>query len=280
MNKLIIAVFFLASMACSQHGLAKSGDSPLHKAVASAHRDPAYRLRDQYRHPEKALTFFGLKPGMTIVEIWPGTGWWTEILGPYTHESGVYFAAGFSMTAKRDPDWRKQMHVEFTNKLADSPEHYGHIVVTEFSIPERTTIAPANSADRVLTFRNVHNWMKGGYADVVFAVMYRVLKPGGVLGLVEHRAKPGTSVDDMIESGYVTERHVIKLAEQAGFRLAAKSEINANPKDTANHPAGVWTLPPTLRFCKSQSEHEQAACYKKYREIGESDRMTLRFIKE
>lgn len=252
---------------------------PLQEAINSDNRQTKNIARDQYRHPLQVLQFFDVKPSMSIVEVWPATGWWTEILGPYTKGEGIYYAAGFSMTARRTPNWRKDVQVDFTNMLAAGPEYYSHIVTTGLSIPERTTMAPPGSVDRVLTFRNVHNWMKGEYADGMFKAMYRALKPGGILGVVEHRAKPGTSIEAMIKSGYVTEKHMIKLAKQAGFILHSRSELNANAADTADHPAGVWTLPPTLRYCKKQQESQQATCFKKYRAIGESDRMTLRFRK-
>lgn len=251
----------------------------IEEAMQSPNRQAANVARDRYRHPLEALTFFDVKPGMNIVEVWPATGWWTEILGPYTKYEGIYYAAGFSMTARRTPDWRKEMQVDFTNMLADGPDYYSHIVSTELSIPERTTMAPPGTVDRVLTFRNVHNWMKGDYAEGMFKAMHRALKSGGVLGVVEHRAKPGTSLKAMIESGYVTEKYMIQLAKRVGFILDARSELNANAADVADHPAGVWTLPPSLRYCKKLGEAKQPDCFKKYRLIGESDRMTLRFIK-
>ncbi|MBA55586.1 MAG: methyltransferase [Pseudomonadales bacterium] len=249
------------------------------EAVDHAVRADTNRERDRYRHPAAVLQFFDVQPQMTLVEIWPATGWWTEILGPYTHDKGIYYAAGFSMTADREPQWRRDMQKAFAEKLERNPEVYDHIVATELSVPERTTIAPPGTVDRVLTFRNVHNWMKGEYAEGVFAAMYRALKPGGILGVVEHRAKPGTDLETMIRTGYVTEAHVIELAEKAGFSLLDRSEINANKKDTTDHPAGVWTLPPSLRHCSSLAEEQQAPCLQKYRAIGESDRMTLKFVK-
>jgi predicted methyltransferase len=252
--------------------------------LAMKHRTPEFTERDQYRHPAEALTFLGVNPDHTVVEIWPGKGWWVEILAPYLKQEGTYYVAGFS-TAESSPGWRKRMVAELSAKLEAHPEVYGNVNVTELGVPDRLEIAPANSADRVLTFRNVHNWMKGGYADDVFASMYAALKPGGVLGVVEHRAKPGTSIEQMNKSGYVTEAHVKKLAAVAGFEFESSSELNANPLDTADHPRGVWTLPPSLRLCESMEslkEEDRVAaveCWNKYRAIGESDRMTLRFRK-
>jgi predicted methyltransferase len=239
--------------------------------MSGPHRAPGNAARNPFRHPKETLTFFGLTPSMTVVEVWPSGGWYTEILAPVLRDHGRYYAAGFALTAKRTPGWRKKMQRELQNKLDARPKLYGRVIVTELSIPERTEMAPPGTADMVLTFRNVHNWMKGDYAPAMFDAMFKALKPGGVLGVVEHRATKGTSRDQMIESGYVTEAHVKMLAKKAGFHFVAGSEINANAKDTAHHPAGVWTLPPMLRL----GDKDRA----KYLAIGESDRMTLRFIK-
>lgn len=274
-------VTLLSLMLFSQLSPAANRSESFSTALAGAHREDLNRARDVYRHPQQTLEFLGLKPGMSVVEIWPAKGWYTEILAPLTRGNSSYYAAGFSMTADRTPQWRKNMHTEFTHKLAATPGVYDHVVVTELSVPERTTIAPPASVDLVLTFRNVHNWMKGDYAEPMFLVFNRALKPGGLLGIVEHRARPGTSLEAMIKSGYVTEQHVIKLAKDAGFELLAKSEVNANPLDTKDHPAGVWSLPPSQRLCKKIEKPEEAeSCEKKYRAIGESDRMTLRFRKK
>lgn len=252
----------------------------INKVTKGEHRSLKNSQRDQYRNPVEVLDYLGVTPDKTVVEVWPAGGWWTEILGPLMKDKGIYYAAGFSTTADRTPQWRKNVQKKFTDKLEANPDVYDHVVATELSIPERTTMAPPGTADVVLTFRNVHNWMKGEYADGMFTAMYRALKPGGVLGIVEHRAKPGTSLEDMIISGYVTEDYMIELAEKAGFIFEGSSEVNANPKDTADHPKGVWTLPPTLRLCKQQEDAAQKAeCESVYKAIGESDRMTMRFRK-
>lgn len=243
----------------------------IEKWMNDSHREPGNAARNRYRHPKETLAFFGLDASMTVVEIWPSGGWYMEILAPVLREKGKYYAAGFALTAKRTPEWRKKMQRELQKKLDAHPDLYDRVIVTELSIPERTEMAPPGTADMVLTFRNVHNWMKGEYAPGMFEAMFQALKPGGVLGVVEHRAKKGTSRDQMVESGYVTEDHVKKLVKEAGFRFVASSEVNSNPMDTADHPVGVWTLPPTLRL-----GNEDRA---KYLAIGESDRMTLRFIK-
>lgn len=259
---------------------ARTIDELLDKAIAGDHRDPAFVARDKYRNPKETLKFFGLQPEMTVVEISPARGWYTEILAPVLRDRGVYYVAGFAMTASQTPDWQKDMQVTFANKLSQRPDVYDHVVVTELSVPERMVIAPPGTADMILTFRNVHNWMKGEYVQTMFEIFYRTLKSGGVLGIVEHRAAPGTSIDQMIQSGYVTEEFVIQLAKAIGFVFEESSGINANPKDTKDHPEGVWTLPPTLRHCnKLEDGSSKDACIKKYTAIGESDRMTLRFRK-
>jgi predicted methyltransferase len=250
---------------------APSASGPIEQWMSGSHRAPGNVARNPFRHPKETLTFFGLDPSMTVVEVWPSGGWYTEILAPVLRDEGKYYAAGFALTAKRTPQWRKKIQKELQSKLDARPDLYDRVIVTELSIPERTEMAPPGTAHMVLTFRNVHNWMKGDYAPGMFEAMFKALKPGGVLGVVEHRAKKGTSLDQMTESGYVTEAQVKKLAKEAGFRFVASSEVNANPEDSTDHPAGVWTLPPTLRL----GTKDRA----KYVAIGESDRMTLRFIK-
>ena len=259
---------------------AQTTDELLDLAIAGDHRDPAFVVRDKYRHPGETLVFFGLQPGMTVVEISPAKGWYTEILAPVLRDQGVFYAAGFAMTASQTPDWQKQMQIEFANKLSQRPDVYDHVVVTELSVPERVVIAPPGTVDMILTFRNVHNWMKGEYVQTMFEIFYRTLKSGGILGIVEHRAAPRTSIDQMIQSGYVSEEFVIQLAKAIGFVFEESSEINANPNDTKDYPEGVWALPPTLRQCnKIEDGSGKDACIKKYTAIGESDRMTLRFRK-
>lgn len=246
-------------------------DKKIDKLIVGEHRSEHNIARNQYRHPKETLKFFEIKKNMTVVEIWPSMGWYTEILAPLLSKKGKYYAAGFSQDEKTSPAWRINYVKTLEEKLSVRPDLYGAVIVTELAPPEKVDIAPAASADRVLTFRNVHNWMKGDYADAVFTAMYKALKPGGILGVVEHRANEGTSLEDMIESGYVTESHVIALAEKAGFKLVARSEVNANALDTKDYSEGVWTLPPALRLKEQDKE--------KYLAIGESDRMTLKFVK-
>ncbi|MGR9046677.1 MAG: class I SAM-dependent methyltransferase [Gammaproteobacteria bacterium] len=243
--------------------------SPLSQALNGAHRSSENKARDRYRHPEQTLAFFDVKEDMTVVEIWPGAGWYTEILAPYLKDKGKLYAAHFSKDSEV-PYFRNSLQ-QFVEKIGALPDVYGKLELTVLQPPEYVQIAPAASADRVLTFRNVHNWMGSGQAEAVFVAMYKALKPGGILGVVEHRSAPSATQDAQAKSGYVSERTVIGFAEQAGFKLMEKSEINANPLDTKDHPAGVWTLPPSLRLKDQDRE--------KYLGIGESDRMTLKFVK-
>lgn len=241
----------------------------LESVIAGPQRTAAYAARDQYRRPQQTLEFFGVEPGMTVVEIAPGGGWYTEILAPYLKEEGTFYAAHFP--ANTESGYYQRSLTAFKEKVAADEASYGALQLTEFDPAAGAEVAPAGSADVVLTFRNVHNWMKGGNDQKAFKQFFAALKPGGVLGVVEHRAKPGTSREDMIKSGYVAQDYVIELAKNAGFELEEASEINANPKDTADHPKGVWTLPPSLALGDEDKE--------KYLAIGESDRMTLRFRK-
>jgi len=279
----VLRVWAILILAVSVPYGAVVADGPgvsLDAAIAGDHRAPSNPARDVYRHPREVLEFFGLTPRSTVVEIWPSGGWWTELLAPVLKPEGRYYAAGFALSARRTPEWRKRVQRDYQDKLAARPDLYDAVVVTELSVPERVDIAPSGTADLVLTFRNVHNWMKGDYAPRMFEVMARALKPGGILGVVEHRAPAGTSIEEMRRSGYVTEDHVISLAREAGLQLDARSEINANPRDTADHPAGVWTLPPSLRHCRGMEDVvKRDDCTRYYRAIGESDRMTLRFRK-
>lgn len=272
----IFAVLFLV-LAC---GPLLAANEALSQAIASASRSEVFVQRDPARHPQAVLEFFGIRADMNVAEIWPSAGWWSEILAPYLREQGHYYAVGYSLSARRTPQWRKNMAQELNKKFADHPQQFGGVTITSLSVPEDTEIAPLASQDMVLTFRNVHNWIKGDYADGVFAAMFAALKPGGTLGLVEHRAPDDADIEFMKRSGYVSEAYVIEAARQAGFKLQDKSEINANPRDNKQHPAGVWSLPPSLRYCgRLDDEAENDKCKQQYRAIGESDRMTLKFIK-
>ena len=255
------------TIACANEDVASSLD----KAIAGKNRASANQARDSYRHPKETLLFMGLKPNMTVVEVWPSAGWWTEILAPLLKDEGKYYAAWFPTESKGTPDYLKEREKGFDAMVAARPDIYGKVIKTKLLAPDYVDLAPKGSADMVLTFRNVHNWAKQGNTDAMFKAFYDVLKPGGILGVKDHRAKPGASLEDQVKSGYLTEDYVINAAAKAGFKLVAKSDVNANPKDTADHPEGVWTLPPTLRLKDKDKD--------KYLAIGESDRMTLKFVK-
>jgi predicted methyltransferase len=240
----------------------------LDQVLAGAWRDPKNTARDQYRHPKQTLEFFGLKPGMTLVEVTPGGGWFAEILAPALKGSGHYIAA---ITIPKKPEGEAaQDKTALEKKFAGDATEYGEAVVVQFD-PKAPNLGAPASADMVVTFRNVHNWVMADTAPQMFKAFFDVLKPGGVLGVTDHRAAAGADLAKIKQSGYLPEDYVIKLATDAGFKLEAKSEINANPKDTKDYEKGVWTLPPTLELGDKDRE--------KYVAIGESDRMTLKFVK-
>lgn len=247
---------------------------PLDAALAGAHRSAENKARDSWRHPKQTLTFFGFSPSATTIEITPGAGWYTEVLAPAARGQGKLVAAivePASAGSENAQAYYTRSNQAYREKLAATPDVYGEVEVREFPL-SAPSFGPDNSADLVLTFRNVHNWLGSGAAPKMFEGFFKVLKPGATLGVVEHRAKPGSAAATDEDSGYMTEEAVIALATAAGFELAERSEINANPADTGDHPNGVWTLPPSLRVPDGEDAE-------KYRAIGESDRMTLKFVK-
>ncbi|MFO1248808.1 MAG: methyltransferase [Alphaproteobacteria bacterium] len=260
------AALLALTLAAASPIAAYAADAKLAAAIAAPGRAPENSSRDGARHPQASLEFWGLKPGQTVVEISPGGGYWSEILAPYAKATG-----GKYYVAMGKPD--AKLPAKFADKAV-----YGDIHYTVFS-KDSGPLAPAGSADMVLTARNLHNWITGGFADKAMKDFYAVLKPGGVLAFEEHRADPKPEAAN-VSSGYVSTQHVIDLATKAGFKLDAKSEINANPKDTKDHPFGVWTLPPSRQSSEGQGKASPAGFDRaKYDAIGESDRMTLRFRK-
>ncbi len=242
-------------------------DAALAKAIGGSHRTPELVARDGVRHPQEELEFFGIKPKMTVVEISPGGGYWTEILAPYLKDKGTYYTTvgprSLGERAVKAADaWQA--------KLDANKAIYGNVKVAEFG-RGTTDIVPEGTADRVLTFRNVHNWMMAGFVDDAFAAFYKALKPGGILGIEEHRGRTDQPQDPKGASGYVREDYTIQLAEKAGFKFVGKSEILANPRDTKDYPGGVWSLPPVLRGGEQDKE--------KYLAIGEADNFVLKFQK-
>jgi len=243
----------------------------LRSTLAGAQRSAANRARDGARHPYETLRFFGLQPAQTVVEIAPGGGWYTEVLAPYLRDSGRLYAA--HEPADAPDEYARRSRQRFVEKLAKEPAVYDRVAIGELPATGNRLggIAPAGGADLVLTFRNIHNWIEAGRLDAVLQSFHAVLKPGGVLGVEEHRAPPGTSLERVIATGYVPEALVIERAAAAGFDLLGRSEVSANPLDTRDYANGVWSLPPTLRGGNVDRERFLA--------IGESDRMTLKFAK-
>jgi predicted methyltransferase len=237
----------------------------LQQIILGNNRTARNMLRDKYRHPGETLSFLGLTSDMTVVEIWPGGGWYTEILAPYLKDNGTYVAA--HLEANKDSAYAVRSLAGFNKKLKNHPEYYSKVTVTELG-KNKQVMTAAGQADMVVSFRNVHNWMGGGYSDKIFTAAFKALKPGGVFGVIEHRAKPDAKAGS---GGYVLISTVVKYAKAAGFILEASSEINANEKDMGSHPNGVWSLPPTL----AGKDKDRA----KFLLIGESDRMTLKFVK-
>ena len=256
-----------AIVACTPVRVQDPGE--LERLAAAPHRSARNVARDAARHPVEVLKFFGVQPHHTVVEILPGSaGYYMEILAPYLKEKGRYVAADRDATAA--PQYLADNR-RLRARLEAEPALYGAVLVTQFNA-DRHEIAPPGSADFVLTFRNLHNWMERGELEGALRAFHRALKPGGVLGVVDHRGRPEIAQEAQMKTGYVREDVAIARIEQAGFRLAARSEVNANPKDTKDHPEGVWTLPPTYRL----KDRDRA----KYQAIGESDRFTLKFVRQ
>ncbi len=234
------------------------------------HRSDAYKARNQYRNPAKTLDWFGIRNDLTVVEISPGAGgWYSEILAPYLRDNGKFYVGSYD--SESEIEYYRKSYKKYADKLASAPEIYGNVNMFEFAPPNKPDLQPEGQADMVLTFRNVHNWLNNDMANQVFSAIYKVLKPGGILGLVTHRGEEHMVGKEWSERGYVSEAEVIRLVEQAGLQFVDKTEINANPKDTKDHPKGVWTLPPVYRLGDEDRE--------KYAAIGESDRMTMKFMK-
>jgi len=261
-----IAILTLAD--CASMAARSAVTARLDRAIADPQRSAAERARDVYRHPRETLLFFGLRPDQTVVEILPIGGWYTRIIAPVVRSHGLYIAAMPPATAgNANSENSRQAYLSI---LSGAPELLDKVQVVDFN-PGVSPIVADGTADMVVTFRNIHNWMGADRADAAFRDMYRALKPGGILGVTEHRGNEAVPQDPRARSGYVNQSYAIKLIEGIGFRLVGTSEVNANPRDTKDHPGGVWSLPPTL----ARGEADRA----KYLAIGESDRFTLKFVK-
>ena len=254
--------------ACASSSSRLSTADALTTILAGDQRPSEERARDVYRHPKDTLLFFGIRPETRVLEVWPEPGWYTAVIAPLVRDKGKYFAGVIAA----DPSSKYITHrlEEYQARLAARPDLYDRVALVTFAADGGDAVPPG-SLDMVVTFRNIHNWMARDQAAQAFRSMYRALKPGGVLGVVEHRGNPAVPQDPKAKSGYVNEDYAIKLIEDQGFRLVAKSGVNDNPRDTKDYEQGVWTLPPTYRLGAKDRE--------KYAAIGESDRFTLRFVK-
>ena len=263
--------FLLFSCTLPMFGCATARDRELRELErlrTASHRREANRVRDPYRHPIEVIDFFGIRPDSTVVEILPGSaGYYMEILAPFLKEKGLYIAASRD---DRAPQQYLADHQKLLDRLKADPALYASVKVTQFNAGLHD-VAPPGSADFVITFRNLHNWIERGEVEGALRAFHRALKPGGVLGVVDHRGRTDLEQQAQMKSGYVREDYAIGVIEKYGFRLAGRSEVNANPRDTKDHPEGVWTLPPTFRL----KDKDRA----KYAAIGESDRFTLKFVR-
>ena len=270
---LSLAAALLMATAVSAQTLDAATNAAFDAALAGEHRSERNKARDQYRHPKETLAFFGMRRDMTVVEIWPGGGWYTEVLAPVLRGTGKLYAAQYG--SKPAFDYQRNEMAALAEKAARYPEVFDEVVFTSLWSPDALEIAPPLSADLVLTFRNVHNWFDAGYGQDparLFSAFFAALKPGGILGIVDHRWPDPATEDQAAANGYVSEERVIALARAAGFEFAGNSDVNRNPLDTHDHPNGVWTLPPDLAVPEGGDRQ-------KYLDIGESDRLTLKFIK-
>lgn len=260
---------FLSLTANADSGAESATGAVLDQAIAGKHRSAKNKARDSQRHPKETLMFFGIKPDMQVLEILPGGGWYSEILAPALKNHGELTVASFG--AENPSDYMRNVHNRYIAKLESNPDVYGQVKAEVFEDEGYLTQVASGSQDMVLTFRNSHNWIRYGGIEQAYKSFSRVLKKGGVLGVVQHRAAAGSDIKQAAEKGYVPEAYLIELAESMGFKLVAQSDINANAKDTKDHAKGVWSLPPSYREKDNNRE--------KYRAMGESDRMTLRFVK-
>ncbi len=257
---------------------ATPADPVLHQVIETGPRAPKDKARDAWRHPEASLNFWGLKPGQTVIEVQPGGGWWTDILAPFLAQTGGhYIAVGADLNNPKTSDGARKARAAFEAKYGGDAKLYGDVKVVGFGRLSGP-LAPPDSVDLVLVSRETHNWVQPeGFMQKALADFHAALKPGGILAIEDHRAPDGA--DPAKGDGYISEAYMIDQATKAGFKLAARSEINANPKDTKDHPFGVWTLPPTRQSAPDGKPADPAFDHSKYDAIGESDRMTLKFVK-
>ncbi len=272
--KIISLALVISACLFAQDSAAHSTSTDLDKILLSEHRSEENKVRDDYRQPTKVIEFFGIKPTDTVLEVWPGNGWYSEILGPYLKDHGQLIAATFAQNNQNSKDKRlafwSKIAIEYREKMSDELL-YGKVKFTEFEPPKSLEIAQENSIDAALVIRSLHIWDEDGQLQGGLEAIFKALKKGGTLGVIQHRAERFSSVSSSAPEGYLAESYVIKAAENAGFQLVDTSEINSNPKDTKDYSRGVYTLPPTLAMGALDQDI--------YLAIGESDRMTLKFKK-
>jgi predicted methyltransferase len=264
----ILAAAMLLGASCSTTSTRETTALALDNILAGSQRSDENRARDRYRHPKETLLFFGIRPEMRVLEVWPEPGWYTEVIAPLVAEHGKYFAA--VIAADPQSKYVTERLSDYQRRLGERTDLYGRVQTVTFPM-DGTDVVPPGSVDMVVTFRNIHNWMAQDGAVKVFATLYKALKPGGVLGVVEHRGNASVAQDPKAKSGYVNEDYAIRLIEGQGFKLVGESQVNANPRDTKDYEQGVWTLPPSFRL--GDKDRDQ------YIQIGESDRFTLKFVK-
>jgi len=267
--KLYKTIFVILALFTSAIVMAGDTSAELDSVIQGTHRDAANVARDIYRHPRETLMFFDLQTDMKVLEILPGRGWYTEILAPLLKDKGDFTVASFGDT--HPVKYLRNVHINFIKLMDASPDIYGNVKRVNFNKAGYLAEIPDNSMDIVVTFRNTHNWIRFGGVEEIYAAFNRVLKPGGILGVVQHRANAGSDPRASAENGYVPESYLINMVEDVGFELVKKSDINENLTDSKDYPEGVWSLPPTYR--------EKDKDRNKYTAIGESDRMTMKFIK-
>ena len=267
--KLYKTVFVILAPFISAIVMAGDTSAELDSVIQGTHRDDKNVARDVYRHPKETLMLFDLQSDMKVLEILPGRGWYTEILAPLLKDKGELTVASFGDT--HPTKYLRNIHIDFMKKMNADTDTYGKVTTVVFNKAGYLAEIPDNSMDIVVTFRNTHNWIRFGGVEEIYAAFNRVLKPGGILGVVQHRANAGSEVKASAEKGYVPESYLINMVEDAGFELVKKSDVNANLKDSKDYPKGVWSLPPTYR--------EKDKDRDRYTAIGESDRMTMKFIK-
>ncbi len=260
-------------LAGSSQVYAEADQARLSSIINADFRTDISRSRDQYRNPLETLSFFGIEPNMTVVELWPSGGWYTDILAPYLKDRGKLIAAHYNPETDHPyANFFRSSYLAFESKMETSPKWYGNVDIRAFEPPFTDAIVPDGTVDMVLSFRNMHDWLNDGSIDFVLEQAHAMLKPGGILGVVGNRADVYKNVDPTAENGYINQQWFVQKVHEAGFQAVGHSEVNANPLDTADHPNGVWTLPPYLRV-------PQGANTEKYLAIGESDRFTIKFIK-